>query len=135
MTSRHRQMIVELADELVGELERAGGGRLDAVSFRLALRVVCEVVGLTESDVRAMERLLEAFFAVPPPPSAPRLRRLRYHASQHARTVRFYLQHVRPAVRSRRAQPRDDVISACSNGGCATGTCSWNVSRMPRPAW
>ncbi len=117
VATRHRQMIVELADQLVSELERSGGGRLDVVSFRLALRVVCEVVGLTESDVRAMERLLDAFFAVPPPATAPRLRRLKYHARQNARTLRFYLQHVRPAVRARRAQPRDDVISGLLERG------------------
>lgn len=111
VATRHRDTIVALVDELVGELEQRGGGRLDLASFRLALRVVCEVVGLTDSDTGAMERLLERFFQPPPPPSAPRRAHLAQRVREQLRTARFYLRHVRPAVRERRAHPRDDVIS------------------------
>ena len=111
VATKHRQTIVTLADELVTDLERRGEGRLDLVSFRLAMRVVCEVVGLTDSDIGAMERLLDRYFQTPPPPDAPRLSRLRRRVLEQVITARFYLHHVRPAVRARRANPRDDVIS------------------------
>lgn len=117
VATKHQAMIEALADQSVAELARNGGGRLDLVSFRLAMLVVVEVLGLTESDTRAMERLLERFFRVAPGPDAPRLVRWRALAENNLDTLRFYLAHVRPAVRARRAAPQDDVVSALLEQG------------------
>ena len=110
VTTRHRETIESLSDELVGELERAGGGSVDAASFRLAMSVVCEVVGLTHSSVSGMQQLLEVFFEPKPARTAAWWRRLGAQARTQTATARFYLQHVRPAIRAHRRDERDDVI-------------------------
>lgn len=112
VTTRHRAVITELADEVVSDLEASGGGRLDLPAFHLAVRVVNEIVGLTESDQAHMATILEGFFVVPPPTDAPRWRQVRHIIANQRTTLRFWWGHVRPAVRARRRHPTDDVISA-----------------------
>ncbi|HKI56611.1 MAG TPA: cytochrome P450 [Trueperaceae bacterium] len=110
-SERYRAMMEDLADALVDELRRAGGGDLSAIGMRLAVRVAAEVVGLTDSLDGRMDRRLDAFFAIDPAPFSWRPDRLFTFLRTQGRMLRFYRHDVRPAIRARRAAPRDDVIS------------------------
>lgn len=115
VTQRHSTVIVGLADDIVGRFEAAGSGDVDTMAFRMAMRVVTTVLGLTSTDLAAMEKLLDRYFQPDPPPTAPRWQRWAAEASTQVRTLQFHLRHVRPEIRARRRlaeQDRpDDVIS------------------------
>lgn len=112
VTRTHEPMMVDLADELVTTMERRGGGDLALLSFRMAMAVVAAIVGLTESDPRGLESRLEGFFETAPAVGKVPLRTMvRETAIAQGRVLRFYVRDVRPAIRARRAEPRDDVIS------------------------
>lgn len=121
VSTRHSGLIADLADEIVDRFEATGSGDVDTMAFRMAMRVVTAVLGMTGSDLAAMERLLDRYFRPDPPPSAPRWQHLLAQAGTQARTLRFHVRHVRPEIKARRRvaeQDRpDDVISALVSRG------------------
>lgn len=105
------------ADALLAEAAQQETFRLDELALHYAVEVTAQVVGLTESPVRRMAARLVTFFNQPPfDITRPDLGRT---PAQWARAavnglvpvVRFYLADVRPAIRVRRRQSRDDVVS------------------------
>lgn len=117
VATRYAGLMAQQADELVDRIAAAGEVDLAEYTLRYAVQVAAEVVGLTDSDIDGMARRLERFFATPRlAPGADRTGRHRLSAL--AMSLRgqlpmlaFYLRDVRPAVASRRAEPREDVIS------------------------
>lgn len=117
VSRRYRGLMEERAEELVERIRRDGGGELSAVTLRYAVEVAAQVVGLTNSDMDGMAARLERFFAVPLDPARPSPGA---EAGTRADlgTVRplgvmavFHQKDVRPAIDSRRRQPRQDVVS------------------------
>ncbi len=108
---RYRELIEGTTYELIEGFRANGGGELSALSMRLAVRVAGEVVGLTDSRDGRMDRRLDAFFAVELRPFSWRPRDLLAFLQVQTRMLRFFLADVRPAIRARRRQRRDDVIS------------------------
>jgi cytochrome P450 len=85
--------------------------------MRMAVEVVARVVGLTSSSRRGMSRRLGSFFARDPLASGSGpLARLRALMAGSA-TARFYWLDVKPAIRSRRRRPQEDVISQLLSEG------------------
>lgn len=111
VTTQHRAMIEQIVDEAVASMEARGTGQVDAVAFRVALRVVAQIVGLTNSNLSRMETLLNRFFSLRAGSSDTRRRRTFVTARNHALTAWFYAEHVRPAIRERRRRRGDDLIS------------------------
>lgn len=111
VATTHEPLMVALADELVGEMERDGGGDLALLSFRMAIAVVAEIVGLSGSDPRGLESRLEGFFETAPSVGVSIVTKVREGLVAQGRVLRFYLQDVRPAIVARRRESRDDVIS------------------------
>lgn len=122
--NRYRQMMIDLADDLVAQVLAAGGAQLDDITMRYSVAVAAEVVGLTNSDQAAMARRLDRFFSMPLAPLGQTLaaaswpQRLATKATQLLQTARgqahmwdFFLRDVRPAIKARRANPQEDVIS------------------------
>lgn len=114
---RYPGLMQAAAERLLGEAERAGGCRLDDLALDYTVEVTAEVVGLTESSVPRMARRLVTFFNQPPfdITRADLGRTGRQWASAALNglvpVARFWWHDVRPAVRSRRRQPRADIIS------------------------
>ncbi|QYM76938.1 cytochrome P450 [Leucobacter luti] len=113
----HRAFIERAAADLVADAQREGRCRIDDLALIYSVRVASEIVGLNGGDTEALARRLEAFFRQPPVDHTRR---------DHGRTQRqwaraakealvplmsFYWRDVRPAIRARRAQPADDIIS------------------------
>lgn len=108
--TRYRELMERTTDRLLQRLRDSGSTQLDQLSFELACTVAAEIIGLTDSDPHGMAgriaRLLNASFR-----DVTGLRRLLKRAKETWYGLEFYVRDVRPAVRERRAQRREDVIS------------------------
>jgi cytochrome P450 len=114
---RHQAVMRRTTDELMAQLRRSGRERLDVMSLRLASDVAAEVVGLTNSPAPKMADRLRKLFR-----SSSRRRRPgllgRIGALENVlRTMLFFRRDVIPAIRARRKQDKDDVISFCVKEG------------------
>lgn len=114
---RYRQLMIERADGLVADAVSAGTFDLDQYSLRYSVEIASQVIGLTESGIPGMSRRLERLFSqVPKKPGAEATLPSRFVAISNAikplsATGNFYLRDVRPAIRSRRKHPQEDVIT------------------------
>ena len=111
VSTRYRALMERLADQLVARLQRRKHTDLSRLTMTLAVRVAGEVVGLTESRLPGMDRRLDAFFSEEGAATGGRLGRLVRSLQVPLRMAAFYYLDVRPAIRSRRRAPREDVIS------------------------
>lgn len=115
VSTRYRDLMHASADRLLAAAPPTF--RLDDLALYYAVEVTREVVGLTESDVVAMSHRLETFFDQPPfdmtKPGLGRTKRQWMRAARKGLSpiVRFWFADVRPAVRARREQAREDVVS------------------------
>lgn len=116
VAARHRELMESRADALVAEMVGAGHALLDDVSLRYSTEVAAKVIGLTNSRIGPMSRRLERLFDQPPhdPAATGSEGRIAAVVRQLRGSVPmawFYLWDVRPAIRERRREPQEDVIS------------------------
>ena len=111
ITEGYRPMMEALSRELLSRLRVGRPVDLTRVSMLMSVRVAAQVIGLTNSPVAAMSKRLDAFFQGDP--LAPvRTPATALQAIRRATAVaRFFYFDVKPAIRSRRRRPREDVIS------------------------
>jgi cytochrome P450 len=107
----YREMMEQLADSLVTRLQLAGKADLSQLTLELAVRVAAEVVGLTDSPLPGMPARLDAFFQNELRPFRWTPRELWSFLRVQRRILTFFFLDVRPAIRARRRQPREDLIS------------------------
>ncbi|MBB5137480.1 cytochrome P450 [Thermocatellispora tengchongensis] len=111
ISTRYRAVMEEATDTLLARLRARGQGRLDQMSFELAVTVAAEIVGLTNSDQRAMAQRIQATLIGLRLPQMSRWRRPFGQLQATFHGARFLARDVRPAIRARRAERREDVIS------------------------
>ncbi len=117
VAERYTERLEACADRLLADAARAGGCLLDDLALEYTVEVTSHVVGLTESRVRAMAARLVTFFNQPPlditKPDLGRTNAQWAKAAVNALVpiARFYLADVRPAIRARRRERRNDIIS------------------------
>ena len=111
VSTRYRATMEQESDRLVDEIKHRGKVELGDISMRLAVAVASEIVGLTESDPKAMARHLSAFFEPISKPGGGRLKLLLKKAVFTWKITAFHRTHVRPAIAARRTHPREDLIS------------------------
>jgi cytochrome P450 len=113
----YRELMHRYADQQLDRL-RHGPADLSDLSFALAVAVAGEVIGLTPGR-RGMARRLERFFienrVKPGFHSVAGIRRI---VQSMRITGSFYLFDVRPAIKARRRERRDDLISHLIDEGC-----------------
>ena len=114
----YASLMDRLADEQCETLRQRGTADLSQLSFRLAVAVAAEVIGLTESGP-GMARRLDRFFEEKE--SLNRLVRTWKELRSNANMALFYWRDVRPAIKARRAGSRDDLISHLLGEGCTNG--------------
>jgi cytochrome P450 len=111
INTRYRAVMEATTDTLLTRLRDRGQGRLDQMSFELAVTVAAEIVGLTNSDQSAMaERIQATLIGL----RVPRMSRWLRPVGQLRSTLHgthFFIRDVRPAIRARQEQRREDVIS------------------------
>lgn len=116
ITTRYQQVMEETTDRLLGDLRREGQARLDLITFQLTVAVASDIVGLTESSIPAMAPRLDVLLET----AFDQTSGLEWIKNRIMRTwygFRFYRKDVQPAVRKRREQPSDDIISQCLERG------------------
>lgn len=114
---KHLGPMTACADTLLARVPAGGTVDLDEAALHYSVEVTARIVGLTESRVPAMSARLVSFFRQPPfdlsKPDLGRTPRQWARAAVNALVpiTRFYLFDVRPAIRRRRKQSADDVVS------------------------
>ncbi|WP_420381737.1 cytochrome P450 [Novosphingobium sp.] len=116
VTSGYRALMVRTTDQLVAQFEAKGSARLDDMGLDMAVTIAAEIVGLTDSDPAGMAKRLGALVDGMPS-GGSRVRMLLAFARGQVRALNFLWRDVKPAIRSRRRQRRDDVISHLLNEG------------------
>jgi cytochrome P450 len=117
VAARYGTRMAECADRLLAEAAAQPVIRLDELALHYTVEVTAQAVGLTDSPVPAMARRLVSFFNQPPfditRDDLGRSNRDWMRAAWNGLlpVLRFYVFDVRPAIRSRRRTPREDVIS------------------------
>jgi cytochrome P450 len=119
VVTRYRPLMDRTMDELIAQLQRKGSLVLDEMSLQLASNVAMEVVGLTNSDNRALTQVIRNLMNSNPflglPPLVQHVfRPLLNWRYQHLRakwTKELYTRHIVPAAEARRREPKDDVMS------------------------
>ena len=107
----YREMMQQLSDDLVGQLRRDRPVDLDKLSLTMAVQVAARVVGLTNSSPAGMTRRIEGFLQGGPPSNRRSPAAILRLVHNRTTLLRFFYLDVKPAIRARRRQPGDDVIS------------------------
>jgi cytochrome P450 len=110
VTTRYRALMERTSDALIDRLRTAGRADLDELGLEMAVTIAAEIVGLTDSDRGGMARRL-GVLVTGVPQGGSRLATILGFARGQARAMNFLWHDVKPAVRSRRQQRREDVIS------------------------
>jgi cytochrome P450 len=109
VSSNYREVMETLVGQLLKEARRKKRFDLDVLSFKLAVRVAAEVVGLTSSTLPGMGQRLEAFFVQPGQHIG--LFKFLHQTKVRTRMASFFFLDVQPAIRARKRKTREDVIS------------------------
>lgn len=117
---QYRPVMQRVADAQIERLRRDGKADLGELSFHLAIDVASSVIGLTESRPGIQGRLERFFPEEFGKPGFTSIHGLRWVWRQATNWLGIYLGDVRPAVRARRKQRRDDVISHLLDQGCSS---------------
>ncbi len=108
---KYRGMMESFADEVIAGFRARGQADLSELSMKMAVQVAAQVVGLTNSRLPGMAGRIEAFFDQQAEPFRWRPKPVGQLVLNQYRVAKFYLLDVLPAIRSRRAERREDVIS------------------------
>jgi cytochrome P450 len=117
----YRELMVRITETQLDVLRRDGTADLSALSFRLAIDVAAAVIGLTESRPGIDQRLQKFFPEKFGRPGFTSLNGIRWFFRQNLQFLGIYRNDVRPAVKVRRRQRRDDLISHLIDEGCRDG--------------
>ncbi|MCA9661220.1 MAG: cytochrome P450 [Myxococcales bacterium] len=111
INERYQAIIDRETSRLLGQLRRDGKARLDIISFELTVAVAANIVGLTNSDVPRMARRLARILAATSYRKRASLQRLKIGLGKTVSALGFYARDVLPALRARRQEPADDLLS------------------------
>ncbi|MBB5868266.1 cytochrome P450 [Allocatelliglobosispora scoriae] len=115
----YRDLMVRIAEEQLDRLRRDGTAHLSELSFALAIDVTKAVIGLTDSrpgTARRLERFFPEKFGKP---GFTSFSGVYWFFRQNFSWLAVYFGDVRPAVRVRRRESRDDLISHLIEEGCS----------------
>ena len=98
VSDNYRELMEEFAAGFIRELRRKRRVELDALSFKLAVKVAGKVVGLTDSRLPGMDRRLETFFANDTAGFEWSPRKLLGFMRNQTRVAAFFYLDVKPAI-------------------------------------
>lgn len=111
VSANYRRLMEEQSDRLIAKLRHDGHADLSLLSMTLAVRVVGQVIGLTNSVIRGLQHRINAFFTSDDARAMNPVHALFHNLGQMTSVTAFYLLDVRPAIRARKRQPREDLIT------------------------
>jgi cytochrome P450 len=112
-SSKYRQMMEAYANQMIAEFQRKERLQLSDLTMKLAVRVAAEVVGLTNSLLPNMAGRIDAFINqdISQANEKLTLRTAWSHLQNQVRMAKFLYLDVKPAIRARRRNPQEDIIS------------------------
>jgi cytochrome P450 len=111
VTTRYRDLMNQLSDTLIGRLETEGRARLDDMSLDMAVAVAAQIIGLTDSSLEGMSKRLNSFFTRGVKKNVSPWRARLGQILNSLNLLGFFWLDVKPAIRSRRKTPKEDVIT------------------------
>ncbi|HEX3705570.1 MAG TPA: cytochrome P450 [Mycobacteriales bacterium] len=111
ISTRHRLVMETKTDELLAQLQADGTAQLDDMSYLLAVAVAAEIVGLTNSDQVGMAKRINATLSGIRLRSMHPVLRIGGQLGTALAAMRFLFRDVRPAIKARQLERREDVIS------------------------
>ena len=119
ITTRYAEIMDRVIAEQIAELRRTGTARMDQMSFDLAVAVAADIVGITVTDRKKMARRLDASLSSAFFPRDDFFGRIKVSIGKVINSIDFFYHDVKPAIRDRRANPRDDLLSHLIKVGCS----------------
>jgi cytochrome P450 len=112
ISDQHYLIMKKVSGELIEELKKQGHAKLENLSFILAIEVVSEILGLTNSNrnnrARRIQNVLGSSLMMA---SNSTLARTFQHAKRAFHLFVFFAMDVRPAIKARRTSRKEDAIS------------------------
>lgn len=112
VNDQHYKVMESVTKRLLDELQHNGSAKLEDISFQLAVEVVGEILGLTESNqqgkIRRIQWVLHSSISQA---KNNVLSRAWLNARRVFFTGLFFWFDVRPAIKARKKSPKDDAIS------------------------
>jgi cytochrome P450 len=109
VATRYRQLMLEQSQRLMKDLRSTGRAQLDSLGLELSVAVTAEIVGLADRWSPGLANRLSSFCNKEQ--SSGRLASLTRMGLALYRMLRFFFCDVMPAIRSRRLEQRQDIIS------------------------
>jgi cytochrome P450 len=109
--SNYRQLMVDYTDEILTDFTHRQEADLSKMSMKLAVKVAGQVIGLTDSIMRGMDKRLDNFFQDANGDFAWTWASIsKFIKTQYAMSI-FHWLDVKPAIRARKRNPQEDLIS------------------------
>lgn len=109
--SQYQDFMSAFADELIAEFVRNGRTDLSEMAMTMAVQVAARVVGLTNSTLPGMDKRIDKFLQQDPGDFGWTFRQIKQFLRNQIDLGLFYWLDVKPAIRERRQNPQEDVIS------------------------
>ncbi|MCX2729102.1 cytochrome P450 [Saccharopolyspora sp. NFXS83] len=116
---QYRELMGDITEAQLAVLRRDGRAHLADLGFELSIGVTAAVIGMTESRPGIRGRLERFFPEEFDAPGFTSLTGLTWVWRQARNWSAIYFRDVRPAVRERRRERRDDLISHLLDEGCS----------------
>jgi len=111
VTTRYRELMDRLSEGLMERLRASGKADLSEMSLEMAVAVAAEIIGLTDSSLIGMSARLNSFFTRGDSHKIGKLRRAFNQFLNNFALLGFFWMDVKPAIRARRKERKEDVIS------------------------
>jgi cytochrome P450 len=111
VTTRYRDLMDRLSEGLIERLRAKGRADLSELSLEMAVAVAAEIIGLTDSSLAGMSARLNSFFTHGDSHKIGKLRYAFHLFLNNFALLGFFWMDVKPAIRARRRERKEDVIS------------------------
>jgi cytochrome P450 len=111
VTTRYRDLMNRLSEGLMERLRSKGKADLSEMSLEMAVAVAAEIIGLTDSSLAGMSARLNSFFTRGDRSKVGPLRRALHGVLNNLALLGFFWMDVKPAIRARKKERKEDVIS------------------------
>jgi hypothetical protein len=111
VTTRYRELMDRLAEGQMEKLRRNRKADLSEMTLEMAVAVAAEIIGLTDSSLEGMSARLNSFFTRGDRSKVGPLRRAFHQMLNSLALMGFFWLDVKPAIRARKKERKEDVIS------------------------
>jgi cytochrome P450 len=111
VATRHHEVMERTTEELLAKFQQRGEGKLEDISFELAVAVVSDILGLTNSPAAARAKRVERAVRTATEPQKTGFSKRIQMLKMAVYSLMFMIFDVNPARKARMVARQDDVIS------------------------